>query len=48
LIVEIVDSEEKIDSFVIEMNELMERAECGGLVTEERAHIIRYSAVKKS
>ena len=46
LVIEIVDSEEKIDSFVGVVSELMERAGCGGLVTEERAHIIHYSAGK--
>lgn len=43
IVVEIVDTEEKIDSFIHVAGEMMEQAGCGGLITEERAHIIRYT-----
>jgi uncharacterized protein len=46
LIVEIVDTEEKIDGFVKVVCEILDRAGCGGLITEERAHVIHYSAGK--
>jgi len=46
IIVEIVDTVEKIDGFVKVAGELMEKAACGGLITEERAHIISYRAGK--
>lgn len=43
IVVEIVDTEEKINSFVRVAGEMLEQAGCGGLITEERAHIIRYT-----
>lgn len=43
VIVEIVDTKERIDEFVGIAGEMLERARCGGLITEERAHIIRYA-----
>jgi PII-like signaling protein len=43
LIVEIVDTEAKIDEFATVAGEMLERAGCGGLITEERAHVIRYT-----
>jgi len=43
LVVEIVDTAEKIDAFITVAGELMEQAGCGGMITEERAHIIHYS-----
>jgi uncharacterized protein len=42
LIIEIVDTEEKIDAFVEVAGDLLERAGSGGLITEERAHVIWY------
>ncbi len=46
LIVEVVDTEEKIDRFVRIAGELIEQVGCGALITEERAHIIHYSPGK--
>jgi PII-like signaling protein len=43
VIVELVDTKDKIDAFVVIAGEMLERAGSGGLITEERAHIIRYS-----
>lgn len=45
-VVEIVDTEEKIDRFIQAAGEILEQAGCGGLITEERAHVIHYSAGK--
>ncbi len=43
LVVEIVDTEEKINKFIVVAGDLMEQAGCGGMITEERAHVIHYS-----
>jgi hypothetical protein len=42
IIIEIVDSEVKIDDFIPRLNQLFEDADCGGLVTIEKVEIIRY------
>lgn len=43
IVIEIVDSDAKVDSFVPTINRLFEKAECGGLVTIEKVEIIKYS-----
>lgn len=43
IVVEIVDTEEKIKGFLPVLDELMERSGCGGMVTLEKAHVLRYS-----
>ena len=43
VLIEIVDSEEKIRAALPELDALIEAAGCGGLVTLERAEIIRYT-----
>jgi len=42
LVIEIVDEEEKIKKFIPIVDELFDRTGCGGLVTMEKAEIIRY------
>lgn len=42
LIIEIVDTEPRINDFVPRLNALIEAAGCGGLVTLEKVHIIKY------
>ncbi|MEP7252089.1 MAG: DUF190 domain-containing protein [Ginsengibacter sp.] len=42
LIIEIVDAEEKIRAFTETVNDLFESANSGGLVTIEKAEVIRY------
>jgi uncharacterized protein len=42
LIVEIVDAEQKINEFLPVLHDLFESAGCGGLVTLEKATVIRY------
>lgn len=44
IVIEIVDSEEKIDAFLPVLDEMMG----GGLVTLERAKVIRHRSEKKS
>jgi hypothetical protein len=48
LIIEIVDEEEKIEQFLKVLEEIFETANCGGLVTIEKAEVIRYKAVGAS
>ncbi len=44
MVVEIVDSEERIAAFLPVVEELFRRSGCGGLVTTERAEVIQYTA----
>ncbi|HEY6953328.1 MAG TPA: DUF190 domain-containing protein [Bacteroidota bacterium] len=44
IVVEIVDTEERIKSFLPDIDMLIEEAQCGALVTLEKAEIIHYSA----
>jgi uncharacterized protein len=46
LVVEIVDSEEKIEKFIPVLNDIFEQANSGGLITMEKVNIIKYSAIK--
>jgi uncharacterized protein len=48
IVVEIVDTAERIEAFVMVAGGMMERVGCGGLMTEEKAHVIRYSHGTKS
>jgi hypothetical protein len=43
VVVEIVDTEEKIRDFAEVAGELISRAGAGAMITEERAHVIRYA-----
>ncbi len=42
VVVEIIDREERIAAFVDTVSRLLEEAGSGGLVTMEKAHVIRY------
>lgn len=42
LVVEIVDSETRIEAFLEPLDALMEEAGCGGLITLEAVQVIRY------
>lgn len=42
LVIEIVDEKSKIEQFLPIIDDLFEKAECGGLVTIEKAEIIKY------
>jgi len=46
LIIEIVDEEEKIENFLPIVDQIFEEANCGGLITIEKANIIKYIANK--
>jgi len=42
MVIEIVDTEEKIESFTARVEEFFEKSGCGGLITIEKANVIRY------
>lgn len=42
MVIEIVDEEQKIDEFIPVLNDLFEKADCGGLVTIEKVDVIHY------
>lgn len=44
LIIEIVDEYDKIEKFLPILHDLFEEANCGGLITMEKADIIKYIA----
>ena len=44
LVIEIVDTGEKVEEFAAVAGEMITRAGAGAMLTEERAHIIRYTA----
>jgi len=46
LIVEIIDIEDKIRSFVKIVDQMFEDSKSGGLITIEKAEVIRYRAIK--
>jgi PII-like signaling protein len=46
LVIEIVDTEEKIRAFTAHVEHLFEQAKSGGLITIEKAEIIKYTAGK--
>jgi uncharacterized protein len=43
LVIEIVDEQAKIESFIPIVEEIFEASKCGGLITLEKAEIITYS-----
>lgn len=47
LVIEIVDTEEKIRSFIPELDKILTDTNCGALVTLERIEVIRYSHDKR-
>jgi PII-like signaling protein len=48
IIVEIVDQEEKINTFAIEVDALIGKAACGGLMTIEKAGVLYYKSRKEN
>ncbi|MFZ1081307.1 MAG: DUF190 domain-containing protein [Candidatus Kryptoniota bacterium] len=42
-VIEIVDTEEKVDKFLPIVEELFEKAGCGGMITEEKVNVIHYT-----
>lgn len=47
LVIEIVDEQKKIEDFIPTVQQIFEEANCGGLITMEKAEIIKYTANKR-
>jgi hypothetical protein len=47
LVIEIVDEQKKIEAFIPIVDKIFEDANCGGLITLEKAEIIKYTANTK-
>ncbi len=47
LVVEIVDEQKKIEDFIPIVENIFDDANCGGLITMEKADIIKYTSNKK-
>jgi hypothetical protein len=47
LIIEIVDKIEQIESFLPKLDEIFESSNCGGLITIEKAEVIKYVSQKR-
>lgn len=47
IVVEVVDTEEKINGFVKKVSDMFETADCGGLITIEKATVLHYIHRKK-
>jgi|SRR6185312_6747861 len=47
IIIEIVDTLEKINSFIAIVEQLFEESKSGGLITIEKAQVIRYQSGRK-
>ena len=47
LIIEIVDTIEKIENFIPVLDKLFEEANCGGLITIEKAEVLKYRKRKE-
>ena len=44
LICEIVDDEAKTTAFLDVLHDLFEKAQCGGMVTHENVHVVKYTS----
>ena len=47
VVIEIVDSEAKVDAFIPELDSLFEAAQSGGLVTVENVGVLKYANGKR-
>ena len=48
IVVEIIDHEARINDFVGIVSDMMEKANCGGLITLEKAEVLYYKSKKKN
>lgn len=46
VVIEIVDAQSKIDNFLPIIDKIFEEAKCGGLITIEKAEVIKYTGRK--
>ncbi len=42
VVIELIDSDDKLEPFIAKVEEMLDGAECGALITREKAEIIRY------
>jgi PII-like signaling protein len=42
VVIEVVESEERLQPFIQRVEQMIDRADCGALITVERAEVIRY------
>lgn len=42
IVIEVVESSERLDRFIERIQEIIDRADCGALITLEKAEVIRY------
>lgn len=42
IVIEVVETEDRLEPFIEEVESMLDRSNCGGLITLERAEIIRY------
>lgn len=47
LVIEIVDTEKKIEEFIPMLNDIFEQANSGGMITMEKVNIIKYTVANK-
>ena len=47
LVIEIVDTEKKIEEFIPLLNQIFDEANSGGMITMEKVNIIKYTVAKK-
>ena len=47
MVIEIVDEQERIEKFLPIIHDIFEEANCGGLITMEKAEIIKYTHREK-
>ncbi len=43
IVIEVVETPDRIDTFIAKVEAMLDEANCGGLITVERAEVIRYS-----
>lgn len=48
LVIEIVDTEKKIEEFIPVLNEIFDQANSGGMITMEKVNIIKYKISEKN
>ncbi|MGE5315630.1 MAG: DUF190 domain-containing protein [Acidobacteriota bacterium] len=48
MVIEIVDTEEKIAAFIPVVDELFEQVGCGGMMTQERVTVVKYTQGKSA
>jgi PII-like signaling protein len=48
IVIEVVEMRDRIDALVTEVEGMLDEADCGGLITLERAEVIRYTPDRRA